>query len=97
MATDTKAQVLRELLSEFVEERVRQMPNRTFAMSDVTRALSAMLMDAGQAGALGPSDSQRIAASLDQHPFLLRSKAGSTAQWKPGLNKGVLAGASGHP
>ena len=95
MAIDQRAQILRELLSEFVEERVRQLPNRAFAMSDVTRALSAMLTDAGQAGALAPSDNKWIAVSLDQHPFLLRSKAGPTPFWKPGLNKGVLAGASG--
>ncbi len=94
MATEPRTQVLRELLSEFIEERVRQMPNHAFSIGDVTRALGAMLMDAGQAGALGPRDSQWMAASLDQHPFLLRSKSGSTTQWKPGLNKSALANAS---
>ena len=78
---------------EFVEEWIRQIPNQAFSMGDVTRAVSAMLTDAGQAGSFAPSDCQWIAASLDQHPFLLRSKPGSTAQWKPGLNKGALVGA----
>ena len=96
MATDARAQTLRELLSEFIEERVRQMPDQAFSIGDVTRALSAMLMDAGQAGALAPSDNKWLAASLDHHPFLLRSQAGSTVQWKPGLNKGALAGDPGH-
>lgn len=96
MATNPRAQILRELLSEFTEERVRQMPDDAFNIGDVTRALSAMLRDADQAGALGLSDDKWISAWLDQHPFLVRSKAGSAAQWKPGLNKGALAGASGN-
>jgi hypothetical protein len=96
MATNPRAQILRELLSEFVEERVRQIPNEAFSIADVTQALSAMLTDAGQAGAFAPSDNTWMAAALDRHPFVLRSRAGSTPQWKPGLNRGALAGATVH-
>ena len=87
MAGDPKRTIMAELLAEFVEERVRQLPVHAFNISDVTRAVSAMLRDAGDASALKSSDESWIADWLDQHPFLLKHKVGSGTAWKPGLNK----------
>ena len=90
MAADAKAKILAELVAEFVEERVRQLPASAFGIGDVTRAVASMLRDAGDAVALEPGDDKWMTHWLNQHPFLLRSKAGSTIQWKPGLNKDAM-------
>jgi hypothetical protein len=87
MTTNARAKILNELLAEFVEERVRQSPNRTFALADVTRALGDMLRDADAAIELKRDDEARLSVWLDQHPFLQRSKSGPGGQWKPGFNK----------
>jgi hypothetical protein len=92
VAANPRATILAELAAEFVEERVRQLPASAFGVNDVTRAVASMLRDAGDCVALGPGDDKWMADWLDQHPFLLRSKAGSTTQWKPGFNKGTRRG-----
>jgi hypothetical protein len=92
MAADARTKIMIELVAEFVEERVRQLPNKTFGIDDVSRALAAMLRDAEGAVEAKPGDSRWIADWLDRHPFLLKAKAGSASQWKPGLNKAALKG-----
>ncbi len=87
MKSDANAKIVPELVAEFVEERVRQFPTKSFALADVTRALTAMLRDSGAAVDLKRVNDAWLSEKLDQHPFLLRSKAGRTGQWKPGLNK----------
>jgi hypothetical protein len=52
-----------------------------------------MLREAGVLAAITSGDQKWIADWLDQHPFLLQQKAGTLAQWNPGLNKGGLKGA----
>ncbi len=88
MAGDPHRIIVAELLTEFVEERVRQLPTRAFGVGDVTQAASTMLREAGVLATVRPTDEQWIATWLDQHPFLLKQKAGFGALWKPGLNKG---------
>ena len=90
MASDAKSNILHELVAEFVEERVRQLPSSAFSLADVTLAVGTMLRDAGEAVSLAPRDDKWLIDWLNQHPFLLRSKAGPITQWKPGLNKGTL-------
>jgi hypothetical protein len=92
MAGDPRRTIVAELVTEFVEERVRHLPIATFSMDDVTQAITVMLREAGVLSAITPGDEMWIADWLDQHPFLLQQKAGSAAQWKPGLNKGGLRG-----
>jgi hypothetical protein len=79
--------IVAELVAEFVEERVRQSPSKSFALADVTRALTAMLRDSGGAVDLKRVDDAWLSQRLDEHPFLLKSKAGRASQWKPGFNK----------
>ncbi len=90
MPVDAKARMLLELLGEFVEERVRQLPTSAFSLGDVTGAVGAVLRDAGSDVALAPGDDTRIADWLNQHPFLLKPTDGSKNTWKPGLNKDAL-------
>jgi hypothetical protein len=90
VATDTRAKIVNELVAEFVEERVRQLPTKSFILDDVKRALGTMLRDAGDVVDLKAGDDRWMADWLDQHPFLIRAKAGSPGQWKPGLNKMAL-------
>ena len=90
MASDARSKILNELLAEFVEERVRQLPKKVFGLGDVTRALSGMLRDSDARLELKSADDARLVQWLDQHPFLRRTKTGASGQWAPGLNKPVL-------
>ncbi len=78
--------ILDELVAEFVEERVRQFPTRSFGVTDIVRALATALGDAGQTE-LTTKDHQKIARLLDEHPFLVRTLSGTGATWRPGLAK----------
>ena len=78
-----------ELLAEFVEERVRQSPTKTFCMDDVTRAISSLADETGMIE-LKRDDAKWIPDWLDRHPFLRRGKAGAVGTWKPGFNKGAF-------
>jgi hypothetical protein len=93
MAGDPRQTIVAELVTEFVEERVRHSPLDAFSIGDVTSAVTAMLREASVLAAIEPDDEKWIADWLDQHPFLLQQNAGSTAQWRPGLNKDRLTGA----
>ena len=90
MAADARAKMVAELVAEFVEERVRQLPTKTFGVEDVKRALGATLRDAGDTIELTSGDDRWMADWLDRHPFLLRARQGRDAGWKPGLNKAAL-------
>jgi hypothetical protein len=90
MAQDARTTLVGELLSEFIEDRVRQAPQQAFGMWDVKQSLAGMLGDAGMLIELRPADERWISASLDRHPLLLRQSV-SAATWKPGLNKGAVA------
>ena len=79
-----------ELMSEFVEDHIKQAPQQAFGMRDVKQSLAGMLEDAGMLIELGLADERWISASLDRHPLLLRQSV-SAATWKPGLNKGAVA------
>ena len=85
---DARAKIVAELVDEFVEERVRQLPTKAFGVAEVKRALGAALKDAGGSIELKAGDDRFMAEWLDRHPFLLRAKAG--ASWKPGLNRDSL-------
>jgi hypothetical protein len=85
---DARAKIVAELVDEFVEERVRQLPSKPFGVAEVKRALGTALKEAGGAIELKAGDDRWMAERLDGHPFLLRAKAG--ASWQPGLNKGAL-------
>ena len=86
MAQDARTTLVGELLSEFIEDRVRQAPQQAFGIRDVKQSLAGMLDDAGLLIELHSADDSWISASLDEHPLLLRQPA-SAATWKPGLNK----------
>jgi hypothetical protein len=86
----TTDKIVTELVAEFVEERVRQSPTKSFALADVTRALTAMLRDSDAVIDLKRVDDAWLSERLDEHPFLLKSKAGRTSQWKPGFNKQAM-------
>ena len=67
MKSDAKATIVPELVAEFVEERVRQFPTKSFALADVTRALTAMLRDSGAAVDLKRVNDAWLSEKLDQH------------------------------
>ena len=90
-----RAQMVAELLDDFVEERVRQFPKQAFDIAAVRRALRETLRD-GEAGFdLGPGDDKALGQLLDRHPFLTRVP-GAASAWQPGLDKAAVkrAGAS---
>ena len=78
-----------ELLAEFVEERVRQSPTKTFGMEDVTRAIGSLALETGIIE-LKHDDPKWISNWLDQHPLLRKAKAGTAGIWKPGFNRAAL-------
>jgi hypothetical protein len=84
------ATIVSELVAEFVEERVRQHPTKSFRLDDLKRAVAALLRDAGEATDLKTSDDGWIVDWLDRHPFLIRQQSGAAGEWKPGLNKAAL-------
>jgi hypothetical protein len=49
-----------------------------------------MVRDSGAAVDLKRVDDAWLSERLDEHPFLLKSKAGRTSQWKPGFNKQAM-------
>jgi hypothetical protein len=61
MAGDPRQTIVAELVTEFVEEWVRHSPLDVFSMSDVTRAVTAMLREAGVRAAIEPNDEKWIA------------------------------------
>jgi len=87
VAADARAKIVTELLSEFVEERVRQLPAQAFGINEVKQALGTALHDAGGAIALTPNDDRWISERLDRHPFLLKAAKGRVSAWRPGLNR----------
>jgi hypothetical protein len=86
VAADARSRIVAELAAEYVEERVRHRAAEPFHIDDLKLALVAMMREADTPIALKPSDDPWLAAWLDQHPFLLRARAGSNIAWKPGLN-----------
>jgi hypothetical protein len=86
VAADARSRIVAELAAEYVEERVRHRPAEPFQIDDLKLALVALMHDADAPIALKPSDDTWLAAWLDRHPFLLRTRAGRGLAWKPGLN-----------
>jgi hypothetical protein len=78
-----------ELMSEFVEDQVRQVPSRPFSLADLRQSLDLMLQDADLSGGLQARDDAWVSDWLDRHPLLRRDP--SAASWKPGLNRGSLS------
>jgi hypothetical protein len=87
MTGDARTGIIKELLQDFVEERVRQFPTKIFDLKTVRRALEPALKEAETGIDLGPGDDPLIAKLLDEHPFVV-STNGRTAAWKPGLDIG---------
>ena len=87
MAASLRSSMIAELLTDYVEERVRQFPKAVFDLAGVKRSLSAVLID-GQAGFdLVPGDDRVLTSMLDQHPFLVRAGNGPGLSWRPGLDR----------
>ncbi|MBX9738819.1 MAG: hypothetical protein K2X62_02040 [Beijerinckiaceae bacterium] len=81
--------MLDALTAEFVEERVRQNPKKSFDLVEASRALSEMLAEAGEKAAFSARDLETITALLDRHPFVLR-QPGAKPSWKPGLDRAQI-------
>ena len=95
MGREARAQMIAELVDDYVEERVRQFPTQAFDVAAVRRALQEALKDGDAGFDLGPGDDKALGQLLDRHPFLTRVP-GSAPAWKPGLDKAAMkrAGAS---
>ena len=91
MAQDARTQIVQELVSEFVEDRVRQAPDRSFGMGELKRSLGEMLKEADLPVDLRSADEAWMSDWLDRHPLLLREQANAPAAWRPGFNKEALA------
>ncbi len=87
MAGDVRSKLIAELVSEFVEERVRQFPTQVFDLAAVKRAVTLALKEGRTGLELMSGDDRALASLLDQHPFLVRAKDRTTLAWKPGLDK----------
>ncbi len=85
MALDARTTMVLELLFEFVEDHVRQAPDRPFGIGDLKQSVGIMLREADISIDLWASDDQWVSDWLDRHPLLLRQPSGRAA-WKPGLN-----------
>ncbi len=87
MTASPRSSMIAELLTDYVEERVRQFPKAVFDLAGVKRSLSAVLKD-GQAGFdLVAGDDRVLTSLLDQHPFLVRAGNGPGLSWRPGLDR----------
>lgn len=95
MAGDARTTIVSELVSEFVEERVRQHPSKAFDLAAVRAALAASLKEADSGVALKPADDALIAAILDRHPFVVGTGSGAKRAWKPGLDKAAVKAGPG--
>jgi len=87
MAGDARSKLIAELVSEFVEERVRQFPTQVFDLAALKRAVATALEEGGAGFELMSGDDRALASLLDRHPFLVRAKDRTTLAWKPGLDK----------
>ena len=87
MAGDARSKLIAELVSEFVEERVRQFPTQVFDLAAVKRAVTMAFKEGGTGLELLSGDDRALTSLLDQHPFLVRAKDRTTLAWKPGLDK----------
>jgi len=87
MAGDARSKLIAELVSEFVEERVRQFPTQVFDLAAVKRAVATAIKEGGAGFELMSGDDRALASLLDQHPFLVRAKDRNTLAWRPGLDK----------
>lgn len=95
MPGDARTTIVSELVSEFVEERVRQHPGKAFDLAAVRKAIAASLKDADAGVALAPADDALIAGLLDRHPFVVGTGSGAKRVWKPGLDKAAVKGGAG--
>ena len=86
MAGGARAQMIAEMVDEYVEERVRQFPTQVFDLAAVKRALGETLKEAEAGFDLGPGDDKALGQLLDRHPFLVRAP-GAALAWKPGLDR----------
>lgn len=77
--------LLDELVSEFIEERVRRHPRAIFDLDMAVKEVSAMLTEAGEKPVAAAPERARIEALLEKHPFLTR-EPGKSPRWKPGLD-----------
>ncbi|MDB5595670.1 MAG: hypothetical protein JWM36_2631 [Hyphomicrobiales bacterium] len=87
------ASLLKDLVPEFVEERVRQHPKKSFDIDEASRALAAMVAETGEKVSFSASDISKIATLLEGHPFLVRL-SGARPSWKPGLDRAQINGKS---
>ena len=88
-----QSSMLDALVAEYVEERVRLNPKKSFDLAEAVRALSDMLADTGEKVSFSQSDKDMVARLLDRHPFVLR-QPGATPAWKPGLDRKQIAASS---
>ena len=87
MAGDARSKLIAELVSEFVEERVRQFPTQVFDLAAVKGSVTMALKEGGAGFELMSGDDRALASLLDQHPFLVRAKGRTTLAWRPGLDR----------
>jgi hypothetical protein len=85
----SQASMLDALTAEFVEERVRHSPKKSFDLAEAARALTEMLAETGEKVSFTQRDLDTITSLLDRHPFVLR-QPGAKPAWKPGLDRAQI-------